>query len=170
MPETRRYLEMTSPSELRAAPEPREPVSIARQDPPDPEVNRQLYVAVGQDWRWIDRLVWTDDQWTAYVHSPYLETWVMRLGGEAAGYFELEVARDRDAQIMYFGLVPGFIGRGLGGYLLTMAVRRAWESGAKRVWLHTSSLDHPNALANYLARGFRIFSVEERGRPPDRGV
>lgn len=160
--ETRRYLEMLSPAELRPAPAPREPVTISRQDPPDPEVNRQLYVSVGQDWRWIDRLVWTDDQWTAYVHAPDLETWVMRVNGAPAGYFELEVPRDRNAQIKYFGLVPGFVGRGLGGYLLTMAVRRAWESGAKRVWLHTSSLDHPNALANYLARGFRVYDTEER--------
>lgn len=162
MAETRRYLEMSSPSEFRPSPEPREPVTMARQDPPDPEVNRRLYVSVGQNWRWVDRLVWTDDQWTTYVHAPDLETWVMSVNSAPAGYFELEVPRDRRAQIVYFGLLPDFIGRGLGGHLLTCAVRRAWDAGASRVWLHTSSLDHPNALANYLARGFRVYETEER--------
>lgn len=137
-------------------------MTISRLDPPDPEVNRKLYVSVGRNYRWVDRLVWTDDQWTAYAHAPDLETWVMQIDGAPAGYFELEVPRDREAQIMYFGLLPDFIGRGLGGHLLTWAVRRAWEAGARRVWLHTSSFDHPQALANYLARGFRVYDTEER--------
>jgi len=162
MRETRRYLEMTSPSELRPAREPREPFTISLQQPPDPQLNRQLYVSVGQAWQWIDRLVWTEADWIAYVTAPGLETWVMRGGDAPVGYVELALADDGNAQMQYFGLLPGFIGRGFGGHLLTTAVRRAWAAGARRVWLHTSSLDHPNALANYLARGFREYKVENR--------
>jgi ribosomal protein S18 acetylase RimI-like enzyme len=160
--ETRTYLEMTSRADLRPAREPGEPVSVSLQQPPDPQLNRQLYVSVGQQWRWIDRLPWSDAVWAVYVQNPELETWVMRVGAEPAGYVELALPADRNAQIMYFGLLPGFIGRGLGGYLLTRAVQRAWDAGAQRVWLHTSSLDHPHALANYLARGFRVCDTEER--------
>jgi GNAT superfamily N-acetyltransferase len=160
--ETRTYLEMTNAADLRPAREPQQAVTVIRQQPPDPRLNRQLYISVGQDWRWIDRLTWSDAVWTTYVQNPELETWVMRAGPETAGYAELALPADGNAQIVYFGLVPAFIGRGLGGSLLTRAVQRAWEAGARRVWLHTSSLDHPHALANYLARGFRVYDTEER--------
>ncbi len=158
--ETRTYLELTSPGELRPAREPSEPVTIARQQPPDLDLSRRLYLSVGASWQWIDRLPWTDAEWSAYVNTPGLETWVLRAGGEPAGYFELMLPADKQAQIAYFGLVPPYFGRGLGGHLLTAAVRRAWDAGAHRVWLHTSSRDPPHALANYLARGFRVFKVE----------
>ena len=72
-----------------------------------------------------------------------------------AGYFELEREEDGSVQVAYFGLLPEFVGRGLGKYLLTRAVEEAFDLGASRVWLHTCTLDHPGALPNYLARGFR---------------
>jgi ribosomal protein S18 acetylase RimI-like enzyme len=160
--ETRRYLEMTSASELRPAPAPAEPVTVTRQDPPDAALNRRLYEEVGHAWQWTDRLPWTDADWARYVDAPDLETWVLRVEGEPAGYVELRLPPDRHAQVEYFGLRPRFIGRGLGGHLLSVAVRRAWDAGACRVWLHTSSRDHPHALENYLARGFRLCGIEER--------
>jgi GNAT superfamily N-acetyltransferase len=82
--------------------------------------------------------------------------------GTPAGYFELERQHDAAVELAYFGLLPRFIGQGIGGHLPTAAITRAWEMGARRVWVHTCTLDHPQALSNYQARGFRIVRVEER--------
>jgi GNAT superfamily N-acetyltransferase len=111
----------------------------------------------------VDRLPWTDEEIQAYLGDPAVSLWVLTVADEIAGYFELMADEgDHEAiQIAYFGLMPSFTGRGLGGYLLTEAVERAWEAGARRVWVHTCSLDHPAALPNYLKRGFTIFKTEE---------
>jgi GNAT superfamily N-acetyltransferase len=127
---------------------------------PDAEVNRQFYSRVGADWHWTDRLAWSDSQWRAYVCRPELQTWVAYVGADAVGYFELERQPEDHVEIAYFGLLPQFIGGGFGGPLLSAAIRCAWNWGAARVWVHTCTLDHPHALGNYLARGFRVFRVE----------
>lgn len=156
VPLTTYYLEMLRPDELRpkrAGPEFR----VNRVEVPCPEFNRFLYTAVGWQWSWIDKLPWTYEQWEAYVKRPQLGTWVGYLSGTPAGYFELEQQDAGDIEIAYFGMLPHFIGKGLGGPLLTAAIENGWGWGARRVWVHTCSLDHPQALANYLARGFRQF-------------
>jgi GNAT superfamily N-acetyltransferase len=84
----------------------------------------------------------------------------MWVSGAPAGYFELHVEPDRAIEIVYFGLFDQFTGRGLGGHMLTEAVKEAWAAGATRVWLHTNTLDHPAALPNYLNRGFQIARTE----------
>jgi len=161
MRETRIHLEMIAPDELRPASEPCGSFVIARQERPNPPLSQGLYNMVGEAWQWIDRRTWTLDQWLDYLSRPEIETWVMWSENEPAGYFELEDERDGGVNLAYFGLMPSFLGRGLGGHLLTLAVRRAWAKGANRVWVHTCSRDHPHALANYQARGFRVFKVEE---------
>jgi GNAT superfamily N-acetyltransferase len=153
------YVEMTSPADLRPRRSPRADVLTARVGCPMPELNRFLYTAVGGDWYWTDRLPWTYQKWLVYLNRPELETWVLSVAGIPAGYFELEMQPGQNVEVAYFGLLPAFIGQGLGGHLLTVAVERAWEMGAKRVWLHTCSLDHPNALKHYCARGFRIYNT-----------
>ncbi len=153
---TTSYLEMTAPSDLRPKRSPRTDVVIARVPAPMPELNRFFYTAVGGNWYWIDRLPWTYAQWLAYLDRPELETWVLSVAGVPAGYCELESQRAGDVEIVYFGLLPAFIGQGLGSHLLTWSVERAWALGARRVWLHTCTLDHPHALAHYTARGFRL--------------
>lgn len=159
--ETTYYLEMTSPEELIPAREPEVPVTIQHARVPLPELNRFLYTAVGGDWWWIDRLGWTWEDWSAQLARPGYETWVAFVEGTPAGYFELEGTTGGDVELVFFGLLPAFVGRGIGGHLLTAAVRRAWEKGARRVWVHTSSFDHPAALTNYQARGFRLVRAEE---------
>ena len=124
-----------------------------------PEFNRFLYETVGKQWFWVDRLVWTAREWNQWVDRDDLETWVAWVHGAPAGYFELERQSD-DVEIAFFGLLPRFIGRGLGGRLLTEAIRRAWAIGASRVWVHTCTLDHPNARANYEARGLKVYREE----------
>jgi GNAT superfamily N-acetyltransferase len=129
--------------------------------PPTAGLNRQMYQSVGGPWNWSDRLRWSDEDWHRYVHREVVETWVGRLHGDTAGFFELEVQDHGNVEIVYFGLLPDFIGQGLGGPLLTAAVQRAWqmpETG--RVWVHTCSKDHKHALDNYRKRGFEVFKTE----------
>jgi GNAT superfamily N-acetyltransferase len=152
------YLEMLSPADLRGAQAPPDTgASVVRAEIPSPELNRFLYTAVGGQWYWSDRLSWTFADWLGYLDRPELETWVLWVCGTPAGYVELEAQPATNVEVAYFGLLPKFVGRGLGGYLLSAGVERAWARGARRVWVHTCSLDGPNALANYLARGFRIY-------------
>ena len=158
--ETRYYLEMVRPEDLRPSGTAPVSVEVKQQVDPDPEFSQYLYATVGRDWHWIDRLPWSRDQWLVYLQQPHIETWVAYMEGTEAGYFELVIDPDHEVEIAYFGLLPQFIGHGLGGHLLTAAVQRAWEKGASRVWLHTSSRDHPHALANYQARGFKVFKDE----------
>jgi ribosomal protein S18 acetylase RimI-like enzyme len=162
-----KYLEMTDPAQLRPPRAPDPGLEVRRAALPCPELNRFLYTAVGGDWHWLDRLGWSYQRWLAYLDRPELETWVGHLEGTPAGYFELEERPDTGVEIVYFGLLPGFVGRGVGGHLLARAVTRAWARQPPCVWLHTCSLDHPAALANYLARGFRQYreEVQEKDLP-----
>jgi GNAT superfamily N-acetyltransferase len=157
---TRTYLEMRSPADLRPAAPPSHAVRIERVPRVPPAFWRYLYTEVGRAFHWVDRLSWTDDDIRRYFADPALQLWVMAVGVVPAGYFELRAVDDGSVEIAYFGLLPDFVGQGLGKYMLTAAAERAWGRRASRVWLHTSSLDHPSALNNYLARGFTVFKTE----------
>ncbi len=128
------------------------------------EFNRFFYTAVGGPWYWLERLPWSWDEWMTWLETPGVETWYGTVGGTPFGYGELHRTPDREVEIVYFGLLPQFIGRGLGGWLLTEVIRRAWQSIPKRVWLHTCDLDGPAAIANYTARGFRVYRTETETR------
>jgi ribosomal protein S18 acetylase RimI-like enzyme len=158
--EITRYLEMTDANQLRPSLAATGEVELRRAKVPCPELSRFFYTAVGGGWYWVDRLPWTYNQWLQYLSRPGHETWALYVSGNPAGYFELQEEVRKDVEVASFGLLPQFVGQGLGGHLLTEAARRAWQRGATRVWLHTSSLDHPSALANYQARGFRLFKEE----------
>ena len=156
------YLEMTSRSDLRPVSDAKG-LTVIECEIKRFEYNRFLHQLVGKDWHWRDRLPWTDEQWKAYSEAPNLRTWVAYLRGCPAGYFDLQKREPAQVEITCLGLAPGFIGRGLGGYLLTQALERAWAWGeVERVCLNTCSLDHPNALANYLARGMKLMRTELR--------
>jgi len=157
----RTYLEMRDPAALVAAAAPTVDVTVERESPCAPGLYRRMYLGVGSEYRWTDRARWTDEDIAAHLATPKLEIWIARVYGEDAGFFELEPMPDGTVQIAYFGLLAGFVGRKLGGYLLTEAVRRAWSLAPSRVWLHTCTLDHPAALPNYLARGFTIVRTEQ---------
>jgi GNAT superfamily N-acetyltransferase len=157
---TTTYLEMTSASQ--AIPFQGEPrLELHRAEIACPELNRSLYVAVGSDWWWYARLGWSRAQWLAYVDRPELETWVGYRSGTPAGYFELESQPGGQVELVYFGLLPSFIGKGLGPELLAAAIRRAWQLRPRRVWVHTCTLDHPRALQTYQARGFEVYESKE---------
>jgi GNAT superfamily N-acetyltransferase len=151
----RTYLEMRSPTELAPTPTPIPEPVVARLQPCSPAMFRYLYTEVGRAFRWTDRLLWTDKKVAEHLADPRTSIWLLSWQEVPAGYFELCEHDDRSVEIAYFGLLPDFIGRGWGKYLLTRAVMAAWELNPSRVWLHTCTLDHPAALPNYLKRGFQ---------------
>jgi GNAT superfamily N-acetyltransferase len=127
-----------------------------------PRLNRFLYEYVGGDWRWTDRLVWTPEQWRDYAAADNLRTFVAYRQGSIAGYYELQRQDAGSVEIRVFGVTPEFIEQGCGRLLLDTAIENAFAWGARRVWLHTCTYDHPNALNNYLKSGFKIFKIEEK--------
>lgn len=157
-PVTITYLEMRDRSQLRpkTTSDPRFRVVEATEN--DGEFNRSLYILVGETWAWQDKLVWSPEQWNSYAESENLKTFVAYFDEAIAGYFELLI-HEQNVEIKYFGLTPDFIGKGLGGVLLTKAIEAAWQLNPSRVWVHTCTLDHPAALQNYLSRGMIVYEV-----------
>ena len=158
---TRTYLEMRDPTHLQAAPSDDPRIRVEQMPECPASFFRYLYVEVGRNYHWIDRLPWTDADIMAYLSQPEISLWLMTDDGATAGYFELRRCEDGSVEIAYFGLLPGFLGRGLGKHLLTCATEQAWADGANRVWLHTCTLDDPAAMPNYLKRGFVPFKTEQ---------
>lgn len=167
------YLEQTAPADLAPAAEPGPDtgIRVTRAEVASPAFSRFLYAAVGGDVAWTDRLVWPVERWREYLGRPGAETWVAYERGTPAGYIELDPGDDGVVEIAYFGLLPEFRGRRIGGHLLSYGTARAWDlasrwperAGTERVWVHTCSLDGRYAMANYLRRGFRLYATETEG-------
>ena len=155
------YLEMRSADQLRPK-SANARFAVRERTERDWRFNRDLYFRVGEQWDWVDNRRWTDDQWKEYATAPELRTFAGYYDGVLAGYFELRRGEESGIEIAYFGLLPDWIGRGLGGALLTTAIEVAWRMEPKpsRVWVHTCNRDHPKALANYQARGMVVYKVE----------
>jgi GNAT superfamily N-acetyltransferase len=162
----RTYLELKDRPQFRAAIGDFPGVRIARASKPQPALYRMCYQIVGEAFHWRDRWDWSDQQITEHLADPAMHLFVAtrdigKKKAELAGWYELRrVAEDDSVEIAYFGIVAAEFGRGFGKHLLSRAVRDAWALGPKRVWLHTCTLDHPNALPNYLARGFTTYRTE----------
>jgi GNAT superfamily N-acetyltransferase len=156
---------MRSPGQLRPKRFKDARFQVREETERDWRFNRDLYFAVGERWQWIDKRPWTDEQWHEYVAAPTLRTFAAYYDDILAGFYELRRDAEGGVEIAYFGLLPEFIGRGLGGALLTSAIEEAWSRcggiAPARVWVHTCNLDHPQALANYQARGMVVYKVEE---------
>ena len=148
-------LEMLSSGEFRPKTLVRNDVRLKKVEIPTAVINHFFFVNVGRPWKWYSRLNWTLADWKALVEKETTSTWIGYVQGSPFGYIELDQLID-NVEIAFFGLLPQYIGMGLGGYLLSEAIRLAWELESQRVWVHTCTLDHKNALNNYLARGFAI--------------
>lgn len=161
---TIRHLEMASRAALRPSTRP-PPAGIrfVRIDDERGATARRCYHLVGADWQWTDRRTWDVEEWAALLEEEQGELWVARDGEAIVGYAQL-ARRGREVDLHYFGLTPDYIGRGIGGWMLTRAVERAWAMGAERVTLNTCTLDGPGALPNYLARGFTVRREERQLR------
>ena len=163
---TRTYLELKDRTQFRTAFGDFPDITIARVSSPAPDLYRSCYQTVGEAFHWRDRWDWADQEITDHLADPAIQLFVAtRRGGpkaaELAGWYELRrVTEDDSVEVAYFGIVPSEFGRGFGKHLLSNAVRDAWALSPKRVWLHTCTLDHPNALPNYIARGFTPYRTE----------
>ena len=159
---TRTYLQLGHPTELRSGFGDFPDIVMTPLPSDDVETYRCCYQTVGAAYHWRDRWDWTDDQVRAHLADPRISVTVARRLDALAGYYELRrVTEDDSVEVAYFGIVPAEFGRGFGKHLLSCAVRDAWALRPSRVWVHTCTLDHPNALPNYVARGFVPYKTEE---------
>jgi len=157
----RNYLEINSIQDLKKVIEPEGSYSLELLDPVNFQLNKFFYRNIGKKHKWIDRLVWTDAQWIDYVSNKNVKTYVFKFKNDLAGFFELISHDDKkEVEIAYFGLLEEFQNKKLGSYLLSEAIQKSFNRGIDRVWVHTCSLDHKNALNNYIARGMKIFKTE----------
>ena len=157
----RNYLEINSIQDLNEVIEPNRDYSLNLLEPTNFQLNKFFYKNIGKKHKWIDRLVWVDVQWIDYVSSEKVKTYVFKFKDDLAGFFEL-ISRieKKEVEIAYFGLLEEFQNKKLGSYLLSQAIQKSFKENIDRVWLHTCSLDHKNALNNYIARGMKIFKTE----------
>ena len=158
---SRQYLEIKNIKQLKDTNYSGEECNIVHIKKPDFQLNKFFYKQVGKKHRWIDRLIWSDEKWMTYISNRNLETYVISKYDELVGFFELLYNPElKETEISYFGLLEEYIGKGIGGFALSSAIRKAFEKNINRVWLHTCTLDHPNALKNYIARGMTVFKKE----------
>ncbi|NQT13197.1 MAG: GNAT family N-acetyltransferase [Planctomycetes bacterium] len=150
------YLQMFAPPE-RDVPPPTNGVDVIRANPPTVGYYRFLYEAVGSNWNWIERTRMSDEELVAIIHDPRVEFYVLYVHGSPAGFCEMDRRAGGEVQLMYFGLMAEFIGRGLGGYFLNWNLRQAWTYSPRRVWLHTCDLDHKSALPVYQRGGLVVY-------------
>jgi ribosomal protein S18 acetylase RimI-like enzyme len=157
----RNYLEINSLEDLNETNILSEDYSIKLVEPRDFQLNKFFYKNVGKNHHWIDRLIWTDQQWSNYTSDDKVKPYILKNKDDLAGYFELILHKDKkEVEIAYLGLLEEYYNKKLGSYLLSAAIRNSFSDKTKRVWVHTCSLDHQNALNNYLSRGMKIFKKE----------
>ena len=157
----RNYLEISSLSDLNESINPSESYFIELVEPSDFQLNKFFYKNVGKNYHWIDRLVWTEKQWIAYTSDKKVKTYVLKNNNDFAGYIELIFHKDKnEIEIAYLGLLEEYQNKKLGSYLLSSAIKNSFLKKPNRVWVHTCSLDHKNALNNYLSRGMKVFKSE----------
>ena len=157
----RNYLEINTLKELKEVDKISENYSLNLLDPSNFQLNKFFYKNVGRKHQWVDRLIWTDNQWIDYVSSKNVKTYIFKKRDDLAGFFELIFHEEKkEIEIAYFGLLEEFQNKNLGSFLLSEAIKKSFSNNVNRVWLHTCSLDHENALNNYIARGMKIFKTE----------
>ena len=157
----RNYLEINSINDLNESGTLNDRYSVKLLEPINFELNKFFYKNIGKNHHWVDRLVWTEKQWIEYVSDKKVKTCILKNNDELAGYFELIHHKDNnEVEIAYLGLLEEYHNQKLGSYLLSSAIKSSFINKPKRVWVHTCSLDHKNALTNYIARGMKIFKKE----------
>ena len=157
----RNYLEINSIQDLNKVIEPEGDYSLDLLDPINFQLNKFFYKNIGKKHKWIDRLVWTEEQWIDYVSNKNVKTYIFKFKNDLAGFFELiSHIEKKEVEIAYLGLLEEFQNKKLGSYLLSQAIIKSFKENVDRVWVHTCSLDHKNALNNYIARGMKIFKTE----------
>ena len=157
----RNYLEINSLNDLKEGTKPSQDYSLNLIDPIDFQLNKFFYKNIGKKHKWVDRLSWSEEKWINYLSSERVNTYVLKYKDDLVGFFELIFHLEKnETEIAYFGILEEYQNKKLGSYLLTKAIKKSFEGKINRVWVHTCSLDHKNALNNYISRGMKIFKTE----------
>ena len=157
----RNYLEITSLKDLNQGSKPSDDYSLNLLDPINFQLNKFFYKNIGNKHKWVDRLIWNEEQWINYVSGKNVKTYVLKCKDDLAGFFELIFHQEkREVEIAYLGILEEYHYKKLGSYLLSEAIKISFKNKINRVWVHTCTLDHKNALNNYLTRGMKIFKTE----------
>ena len=152
------YLEINTINDLKTKPISSDRFSLKEANKENFDLNKFFYKQIGKRHQWVDRLIWQDKDWLKYISDENLRTYIFKIENDLVGYFEL-IFNNNDCEIAYFGILEEFIGKGFGGFLLSEALKIGFKK-ANRIWVHTCSLDHPNAIENYKSRGMKIFKTE----------
>ena len=157
----RNYLEINSLEDLNEGSMPSGDYSLNLLDPINFQLNKFFYKNIGNKHKWVDRLTWTEKQWIDYVSSTNVKTYVLKCKDDLVGFFELINHQEKkEVEIAYLGILEEYHNKKLGSYLLSEAIRLSFKNKINRVWVHTCTLDHKNALSNYMTRGMKIFKTE----------
>ena len=157
----RNYLEINSLQDLNEGYKPSNDYSLCLINPIDFQLNKFFYKTIGKNHQWIDRLSWSEEKWINYVSSKNVRTYVFKYREDLVGFFELIFHLEKkETEIAYFGILKEYQNKKLGSYLLSEAIKKSFQNNINRVWVHTCSLDHKNALNNYISRGMQIFKTE----------
>ena len=157
----RNYLEISSLQDLKEGNKPSEDYILSLINPINFQLNKFFYKTIGKNHKWVDRLSWSEEKWITYVSSEKVETYILKFKDDLVGFFELIFHPEKnEIEIAYFGILEEYQNKKLGSYLLSEAIKKSFKNSVKRVWVHTCSLDHKNALNNYISRGMKIFKTE----------
>tara|TARA_B100001057_G_scaffold346946_1_gene348256 strand:- start:3 stop:506 length:504 start_codon:yes stop_codon:yes gene_type:complete len=157
----RNYLEINSLEDLNQGSKPSDEYSLNLLDPVNFQLNKFFYKNIGTKHKWMDRLTWTEKQWIDYVSSKKVKTYVLKYKEDLVGFFELIYHQEKkEVEIAYLGILEEYHNKKLGSYLLSEAIKISFKNKIDRVWVHTCTLDHKNALNNYVTRGMKIFKTE----------
>ena len=157
----RNYLEINSLKDLNQGSKPSDEYSLNLLDPIDFQLNRFFYKNIGKKHKWVDRLIWTEERWIDYVTSKNVKTYILKFKDDLVGFFELiHHQKKKEVEIAYLGILEEYHNKKLGSYLLSEAIKISFKNKINRVWVHTCTLDHKNALRNYMTRGMKIFKTE----------
>ena len=160
------YLEIKDLKDLNEVGKPNPKCNIEAVTPVNFQLNKFFYKQIGKSHRWTDRLSWTDETWHNYINNKNVKTFVLKIESDLLGFFEQIFDKEhKDYEIAYFGILDEYRNKRYGGYLLSSAIKLSLQDGARRVWVHTCSLDHKNAIKNYIARGMKIFKKEKVKMP-----
>ena len=157
----RNYLEINSIKDLKEGNKPSADYSLSLIDPINFQLNKFFYKNIGKNHKWVDRLTWSEEKWINYVSNESVRSYVFKFNDDLVGFFELIFhPENNETEIAYFGILEEYQNKKLGSYLLSEAIKKSFENKVNRVWVHTCSLDHKNALRNYISRGMKIFKTE----------
>tara|TARA_A200000113_G_scaffold206318_1_gene203183 strand:- start:1031 stop:1534 length:504 start_codon:yes stop_codon:yes gene_type:complete len=157
----RNYLEINSLEDLNEGSKPSPDYSLTLLDPINFQLNKFFYKNIGNKHKWVDRLIWNEEQWISYVSNENVQTYVLKFKDDLVGFFELIHHQEKkEFEIAYLGILEEYHNKKLGSFLLSEAIKISFKKKIDRVWVHTCTLDHKNALNNYITRGMKIFKTE----------